>query len=265
MDTQTLREVMGSVPGVDYAALLPGYLGVMKAANITTPRRAAMFAAQLGHESNGLRDMRERASGAEYEGRRNLGNVHPGDGVRFAGRGPIQLTGRNNYRAFTRWAQANGHTTLDFEKEPERLEEPKWGFLAASWYWVAARPQINHMADNGDVHGVTRAINGGLNGLSDRRARYQRALAMGARLLPGESKPPMEKVLDYSRDQVAQDTYYFCGPASVQTIVKAASGKFLTERELASQLGTTQNGTDWIGLFPAVLNRHLAGAAYKHT
>lgn len=265
MDAQTLREVMGStLPDGGYTRLIDGYNSAMRAAQITSVERAAMFAAQLGHESVGLKYMREIASGAEYEGRRDLGNIYPGDGVRYAGRGPIQLTGRNNYRAFTRWAQANGHTTIDFEAEPERLEEPHWGFLAASYYWVAARPQINAMADARDLEGVTRAINGGLNGLADRRARYERALTYGTRLLPEGGAPTVEKVLDYSRDQIAQDTVYYCGPASSQTVIKSATGRFLTENELASQLGTTTNGTDYIGQFPSVLNRHMPEAKYVH-
>ncbi|WP_288833656.1 peptidoglycan DD-metalloendopeptidase family protein [uncultured Corynebacterium sp.] len=197
MDAQTLREVMGgTLPGGGYTKLIDGYNAAMRAAHVTTVERAAMFAAQIGHESVGLKYMREIASGSAYEGRRDLGNIHPGDGVRYAGRGPIQLTGRNNYRAFTKWAQANGHTTIDFEAEPHRLEEPHWGFLAASYYWVAARPQINRLADAGDLEGVTRAINGGLNGLADRRARYQRALTYGARLLPeGNESMPEPKVV----------------------------------------------------------------------
>ena len=115
----------------------------MRAADITNVNRAAMFAAQLRVESLGLLYMEEIASGAAYEGRRDLGNIYPGDGVRFKGRGPIQLTGRNNYRAFTKWANANGHSDIDFEANPEKLSEPKWGFLAASYYWVVARPNLN--------------------------------------------------------------------------------------------------------------------------
>src|SRR5699024_3011785 len=78
--------------------MLPGYIGAMRAANITNVNRAAMFAAQLGHESVGLQYMEEIASGAAYEWRQDLGNVYAGDGVRFKGSGPIQLTGRNNFR-----------------------------------------------------------------------------------------------------------------------------------------------------------------------
>ncbi|PRQ10648.1 hypothetical protein C1Y63_10640 [Corynebacterium sp. 13CS0277] len=72
----------------------------------------------------------------------------------------------------------------------------------------------------------------------------------------------MEKVLDYPRDQVKQDTYYNCGPATVQTIVRAATGSLVSERVLAGELGTTVNGTDYIGLLTRVLNKHLPGAQY---
>lgn len=263
MDAQTLREVMGG--SADYDALVGPMNAAMLAADVTTHARAAMWCAQIGHESAGLRYMEEIASGQDYEWRNDLGNTQAGDGRRYKGSGPIQLTGRNNFRAFTRWAQANGHTTLDFEARPELVrEDPRWGFLAATYYWTVSRPQINALADAGDLEGVTRAINGGLNGIADRRQRYARALAMGDRLLPGEVKPVAEKVLEYSRDQVTQDTYYNCGPASSQTVIRAATGNLIGERDLGSQLGTTTNGTDWIGLFPAVLNRHLPGAGYRH-
>lgn len=74
----------------------------------------------------------------------------------------------------------------------------------------------------------------------------------------------MEKILPYSRNQVRQDTYYNCGPASSQNVILAATGKTIPESTLAAGLGTTVNGTDYIGLFPRVLNAHIPGAAYKH-
>ena len=261
MDARTLGEVMGwSLSEARYAELLPGYLNAARAANITTVERAAMWAAQLGHESVGLRYMEEIADGSAYNGRADLGNVYPGDGPRFKGRGPIQLTGRTNYRAFTRWASEHGHTTLDFEAEPWRLSEPHWGFLAASYYWTVARPDINALADRRDLTTVTRRINGGLNGLADRQARYGRALAIGARLLGGDVS---EKVLDYPRDQVHQDTYYNCGPASVQTVLRAATGEYVTEAVLGRELGTHTGGTDWIGQVTRVLNNRMPGGAFR--
>lgn len=74
----------------------------------------------------------------------------------------------------------------------------------------------------------------------------------------------MEKILSYSRNQVRQDTYYNCGPASSQNVILAATGKTIPESALAAGLGTTVNGTDYIGLFPRVLNAHIPGAAYKY-
>lgn len=264
MDAKTLAEVMGNQPGVNYANLLPGYVNAMRAAQIDSVNRAAMFAAQLGHESVGLRYMEEIASGAAYEGRSDLGNVRPGDGVRFKGRGPIQLTGRSNYRSFTAWANTRGHSTHNFESNPELLSQPHWGFLAASWYWTVARPQINSLADVKDLAGVTRAINGGLNGLQDRQNRYNKAIPMGVRLLPS-NVTVTEKRLDYPRDQVTQDTYYNCGPASAQTIIRAATGKLLSEVDLGAELGTHKGGTDYIGQFPKVLNKHLPAGEYTYT
>lgn len=192
MDAKTLSEVMGGTLSLSrYQELLPGYENAMRAAGINNVNRAAMWAAQIGHESVGLRYMEEIASGSAYEWRQDLGNIYAGDGVRYKGSGPIQLTGRSNFRAFTKWANAQGHTNLDFEANPHLVrQDPKWGFLAASWYWTVARPQINSLSDRRDLEGVTRAINGGLNGLADRRTRYNRALAMGDRLLPGNTHEP---------------------------------------------------------------------------
>lgn len=257
---------MGSQPGVDYAALVGPMNDAMIAANCTTPDRAAMWCAQIGHESVGLRYMEEIASGQAYEWRQDLGNVYAGDGKRFKGRGPIQLTGRNNYRAFTRWANSQGHSAIDFEAEPRRVSEPKWGFLAATYYWTVSRPNLNKWADERNILNASREINGWVdtpNGMADRRARYSKALNMGSRLLPGKVDVT-EKVLDYSRNQIAQDTFYNCGPASVQTIVQAATGKFFTESEIGAKLGTHTGGTDYIGSFPDVLNSYIGWGKYAY-
>lgn len=274
MDAATLREAMTPTQITPSRAqeLLPHVESAMHAAVITTPGRAAMFLAQVGHESAGLRYMEEIASGSAYNGRADLGNTQPGDGPRYKGRGPIQLTGRNNYRAFTAWAHREGHSTLDFESQPHLVAEPKWGFLAAAYYWIT-RPTLNQYADQRDLLRASAVINGWFNdgtgkprkanGWADRQARYQRCLNMGARLLPGKAGPVIEKRLDYPRDQVVQDTYYNCGPASAQTIIRAETGKLLSEVDLGRELGTHRGGTDWIGSFPTVLNRHLPGAQYR--
>lgn len=188
IDAGVLAAAMGCSRGLA-EQMLPGYIVAMKAADITNPNRAAMFAAQIGHESVGLQYMAEIADGSQYEGRSDLGNTQPGDGPRFKGSGPIQLTGRHNFGLFSRWAFEHGHIaspTLLVERPELVRSDPRLGFLAASWYWTVARPGINAMCDRGDLEGVTRAINGGLNGLNDRRARWDRCRALGDRLLPDE-------------------------------------------------------------------------------
>lgn len=130
---------------------------------IDTPLRLAHFLAQLAHESMGFVHMEEIASGAAYEGRRDLGNVHPGDGKRYKGRGPIQLTGRANYR---RYGQRVG---IDLEAHPEVAALPSVGMLTACLYW--SDRGLNALADADDVLSITRKINGGTNGLPDRKAR----------------------------------------------------------------------------------------------
>jgi putative chitinase len=149
-------------------AYLPLLNRAMAEAHITTRQRKAMFLAQLAHESVQLRFMEEIASGAEYEGRRDLGNTHPGDGVRYKGRGPIQLTGRANYRA------AGRALGLPLEANPKMAARPSVGFRTAAWFWKTHG--LNALADRGDFVGVTRRINGGTNGLSSRQAYYRRAL-----------------------------------------------------------------------------------------
>lgn len=192
MDAATLSAAMGC-PLAKARQMIDGYNIAMKAANITNVNRAAMFAAQIGHESMGLVYMEEIASGAAYEGRRDLGNTQRGDGRRFKGSGPIQLTGRSNFTAFSRWAAQGGYISdpMLFVNRPELVRQnPAYGFLAASWYWVVARPNINPMSDRRDLEGVTRAINGGLNGLADRRNRWNRCLRLGSALLPSDVAPP---------------------------------------------------------------------------
>ena len=129
--------------------------------------RIAAFLAQIGHESGGLKYTVELASGQAYEWRKDLGNVNPGDGVRFKGRGWIQLTGRHNYR------QAGKAIGIDLEANPELAADPKYLGLLAGWFWNSRN--LNFWADKGDFEKITRLINGGLNGYSDRLSYWQRA------------------------------------------------------------------------------------------
>jgi putative chitinase len=133
---------------------------------INTPKRRAAFLAQLAHESGSLKYVREIASGEAYEGRKDLGNVQPGDGVRFKGRGLIQITGRTNYEAL------GVALNFDFIKEPEKLELPGAAALSAGWFWY--KTKLNELADKDDFKKITKKINGGYNGLKDRADHWYR-------------------------------------------------------------------------------------------
>lgn len=182
MNVDTL---MSAMPGLDRATAT-SYLPLMEAAmrehKITTEARARMWLAQVGHESLSLRYMEEIASGAAYEGRKDLGNTQPGDGVKYKGRGPIQLTGRANY---TSAASALG---LDLVNRPELASQPAIGFRVSAWWWLTHG--LNEISDTGDVIAATRRINGGLNGLSDRQSRYDRARSLGSKVIPGGAPAP---------------------------------------------------------------------------
>jgi len=170
-NSMTLTELKAKMPGI--GSRLPVYgpalIEAMAAAHINTPLREAHFIAQIGHETNNLLWTEELASGAKYEGRRDLGNVHPGDGPRFKGRGFLQLTGRANYVAY---GQSIGR---DLEADPAAVSrEPALCVGVATWFWT--KHGLNALADEDDLVGITRRINGGTNGLPERKARLEVAL-----------------------------------------------------------------------------------------
>lgn len=137
---------------------------------IDTPERIAAFLAQVSHESGGLLFLQEiwgpTPAQERYETRSDLGNVLSGDGYRFRGRGPLQITGRYNY------ARAGAALGLPLESEPELLAEIENGMAAAAWFW--ARANLNELADQAAFDRITRTINGGLNGLPDRIRRWNK-------------------------------------------------------------------------------------------
>lgn len=177
---------MGNVTGVDYAAYTEPFNNAMAQAGATTFLRAAHFIAQMGHESGGLRWLEEIHDGSNYEGRKDLGNTQPGWGKRYKGRGIVQVTGAWNYRRFSQWAHGKGlvNSPTFFFDNPAQVASPRWAFLVAAWYWSAERPNLNSQADADNLDAVTRSINGGTNGLADRRARLARAKTLGDAILP---------------------------------------------------------------------------------
>lgn len=147
------------------------FVGPLNAAmqefDINTPARQASFLAQVAHESMCLIYTAEIASGARYEGRLDLGNTQPGDGVRFKGRGLIQVTGRANYTALM--------IALDVDcvENPTILEQPLLAARSAGWFWKTHG--LNELADAGDQKAVTKRVNGGYNGLAERLSFFNSA------------------------------------------------------------------------------------------
>lgn len=152
------------------SALIGWMLSQMPLHDINNAFRVASYLAQIGHESGCLRYVEEIASGARYEGRKDLGNVRPGDGKRFKGRGLIQITGRANY------AKCAEALSIDCLRQPQMLCRPEWAVKSSMWFWDVY--DLNAYADRDDLKGQTRVINGGYNGYEDRKRLYVDALDM---------------------------------------------------------------------------------------
>ena len=168
----------------------------------TTPEHVAQWIAQVGHESSGMTRLveslnytpeglratwparfdeataqrlgRTASKAADQQGIAEiayggrLGNVHAGDGFKFRGRALVMVTGRANYR------ECGQHLNMDLEQEPSLLEMRSTAAASTAWYWRKHRLT----GYNGDVLAVTRKINGGTNGIADRQARYDKAIAV---------------------------------------------------------------------------------------
>ena len=194
------------------AAYLPHFSEAMRAAEINTVRRAAAWCSQVGHESAGLKYMAEiQTSGPDWSE----------DRTRYRGRGPIQLTWSSNYRKFGQWCKAEGYVDDSelFVRQPELVEQPRWGFLAASWYWLKGGPrpgQINGYADAGGILAVSRCVNGWIDGQlpvgwndndSSRLPRWNRCLELGDQLLAlvagNTPADPLEELLMMELDSLS--------------------------------------------------------------
>jgi putative chitinase len=165
-----LRAIM-PLAGARADVFAPLLAAAMLLFEVNTLTRTAAFLAQTGHEAGQLRLLREiwgpTPTQFRYEGREDLGNTEPSDGKRFMGRGLIQITGHKNYLL------CGFGLHLNLMAHPELLEQAEHAAASAGWYWHVNNP--NRFDDAGDFIGLTHAINGGTNGIPDRRALRSKA------------------------------------------------------------------------------------------
>ena len=168
-----LRQIMPTLPEAKRDAYLPFLVKAMVNCGISTPLRAAAFLAQIAHESAELRFMQElwgpTAQQKKYDPpsdvAKSLGNTQPGDGFRYRGRGPIQITGRANYKKY------GDLLGVDLVGNPDLAAQPEYAFQTAGLFWRMRG--LNELADAEDFTTITKRINGGLTGLAERERYYE--------------------------------------------------------------------------------------------
>lgn len=179
MITETqLKRITPNLSAHKLHLYLPHLNQAMLAHQVDTMLRTAAFIAQLAHESGEFRFMEEIWGPTPAQQRyeppstlaTRLGNVQPGDGKRFKGRGPIQITGRFNY------AKYGELLDVDLVSQPEAAARPELAFATAGLFWASNR--LNELADDEQFVLITKRINGGTNGLADRENYYERAKAV---------------------------------------------------------------------------------------
>jgi predicted chitinase len=195
-----LAAIMPTLAAARRATFLPAINRALQVYTINNQLRAAAFLGQIAHESGELKFMEEIWGPTDVQKRyeppgtlaTKLGNTQPGDGKRFKGRGPIQITGRANYK---RYGDLLG---LDLIGKPEQAATPAVGLSIAGMFWRTNG--LNALAELGDYKEITRRINGGYTGLDDRvrycekakavlGKRFSMPSAKSAKRVPGEVMP----------------------------------------------------------------------------
>jgi putative chitinase len=140
---------------------------------INTPKRICHFLAQVIHESGTFRYTVElwgpTPAQKRYDTRVDLGNTPAldNDGFKYRGRGWIQVTGKFNYQL------ASKEFGYDFVKDPDKLSHFPFAALTAGWFWK--KKKLNTLADGDQITNITKVINGGFNGLDDRKLWWAKA------------------------------------------------------------------------------------------
>lgn len=189
----TLAAIAGRPENDNMRSMVLGLRIAGTGAGLRRMSRLAHYLGQTAHENMGWYYDREvwgpTAAQKRYEGRKDLGNTQPGDGLRFRGRSGVQITGRANYREFTAWAKLIDPAAPDFEASPDAVNTDPWEGLGPIWYWDDGNPtgnSLNAYADQNNAEMITRRINGGLNGYDDRLAKYTRAALVLLGFGPGD-------------------------------------------------------------------------------
>ena len=178
LTTEQLQRIMPGLPAAKGAQFFPFLTAAIAEFGIDAPARTAAFLAQLAHESGQFRFMQEiwgpTPAQQRYEPTTTLsttlGNTEAGDGRRFKGRGPIQITGRANYRRF------GDLLGLNLVDNPDSAALPEVAFRVAGLFW--SKKGLNELADRVTPEAfreITRRINGGFNGLAERERFYEAA------------------------------------------------------------------------------------------
>ena len=212
---EELHAIMPQLLAPKGAALFPFLTAAVAEFAIEAPARTAAFLAQLAHESAQFRFMEEiwgpTAAQKRYEPpgtlADKLGNTEPGDGRRFKGRGPIQITGRANYQRF------GDLLGLDLITDPPRAALPEVAFRIAGLFW--SKKGLNELADQVSADAfreITRRINGGFNGLAERERFYEAAKTVLAvtpppvpRGVPGAPVDTAEPVFERGHEAIRAD------------------------------------------------------------
>ena len=172
-----LKSIMPNLAAQKLQIYLPHLNTAMHTYGVNTMLRTAAFIAQLAHESGEFRFMEEIWGPIPAQTRyepvcelaKRLGNTEAGDGKRFKGRGPIQITGRYNYKRY------GDLLHIDLISQPELAAQPAVAFSTAGLYWITNG--LNELADSEQFVSITKRINGGTNGLPEREKYFVRAKA----------------------------------------------------------------------------------------
>ena len=147
----------------------------LKKFNIDTTLKISAFISQIATESKNLQCTKELGGSSyfkKYEGRKDLGNTDKGDGIKYFGRGILQVTGKANYK------EQSIAFNVDFVSNPELLEQPLWACLSAGLWWKKRESLINPAIENKDIKRISKLVNGGYNGLVHRIEFWNRALKL---------------------------------------------------------------------------------------